>query len=108
VHRFVWRDKRRTNVPVGPLRNHLNGINVERHCYRVLRYQPEAFGGHLPSERTGHDRDAGACTDRSRCGLALHADGSALISAGPCPAARGPHCGLPATAVERGPRRRPG
>lgn len=62
---FVLRNKRRTNALLGLVRNHLNGIDVERHYFQVLRDHLDTSGGRLPSQRTGYDRDAGPRTDRA-------------------------------------------
>lgn len=60
---FVLRNQRRTNVLLGLIRNHLNGLDVERHYYQLLRDHREASSGRLPAQRSGYDRAAGPRTD---------------------------------------------
>ena len=60
---FVLRNQRRTNVLLGLIRNHLNGIDVERHYYQLLRDHLEASSGKLRAQRAGYDTAAGPRTD---------------------------------------------
>lgn len=63
---FVLRNKRRTNVLLALIRNHLNGIDVERHYYQLLRDHLEASRGQLPAQRSGYDSAAGPRTDHAK------------------------------------------
>jgi len=57
---FVLRNKQRTNRLLGLVRNHLNGVDVERHYFTQLRAHLEA--GPMSGQREGYDTGAGPRT----------------------------------------------
>ena len=61
---FVLRNKRRTNLTLGLIRLHLNGVDIERDYGTRLREHLDASGGVLPAQRSGKDTGAGPRTDR--------------------------------------------
>lgn len=57
---FVLRNKRRTSLLLGPIRNHLNGVDIERHYLAQLRERLDRDAP--PAQRAGDDAGAGART----------------------------------------------
>lgn len=60
---FVLRNKRRTNLTLGLIRLHLNGVDIERDYGTRLREHLDTTGGVLPAQRAGKDTGAGPRTD---------------------------------------------
>jgi hypothetical protein len=58
---LVLRNKRRTNLLLGLIRNHLNGVDVERRYFTQLREHIDQQT--LPAQRAGYDTGAGPRTD---------------------------------------------
>jgi hypothetical protein len=59
---FVLRNKRRTNLTLGLMRLHINGVDVERRYHTLLREHIDEHGGRLPGQRAGKDTGAGPRT----------------------------------------------
>lgn len=59
---FVLRNKRRTNLMLGLIRNHLNGMDLEREYIAQLRGHLADPASELRSQRGGYDRGAGPRT----------------------------------------------
>jgi hypothetical protein len=57
---FVLRNQRRTNLLLGLIRNHLNGVDVERLYLAQLREHLDRNA--LPAQRAGYDAGAGPRT----------------------------------------------
>jgi hypothetical protein len=67
---FVLRNKRRTNLALGLIRLHLNGVDLQSRYHTVLRQHLDAHGGVLPPQRAGKDTGAGPRTDRTHRAVA--------------------------------------
>jgi hypothetical protein len=59
---FGLRNKRRTNLALGLIRLHLNGVDIDRRYNQLLREHVESVG-ELPRQRGGTDAGAGPRTD---------------------------------------------
>ena len=62
---FVLRNARRTDVTLALVRNHLNGLDIERDYYHLLRARLDATGGRLPAQRAGGDKGTSRRADRA-------------------------------------------
>jgi len=67
---FVLRNKRRTNLTLGLIRLHLNGVDLQARYHTLLRQHIDETGGILPPQRTGKDTGAGPRTDRAQRAVA--------------------------------------
>lgn len=67
---FVLRNKRRTNLALGLIRLHLNGVDLQARYHTLLRQHIDETGGLLSSQRAGKDTGAGPRTDRAHRAVA--------------------------------------
>lgn len=67
---FVLRNARRTNLLLAMIVNHLNGVDVERDYYRLMRERLDAVGGRLPAQRGGGDKGTSRRVERAKRAVA--------------------------------------
>jgi hypothetical protein len=67
---FVLRNARRTNVTLALIRNHLNGVDIERDYYQLMRARLDDAGGRLPAQRAGGDKGTSRRVKRAKRAVA--------------------------------------
>jgi hypothetical protein len=67
---FVLRNKGRTNLALGLIQPHLNGVDLQSRNHTLLRQHIDEASGVLPPQRTGKDTGAGPRTDRAHRAVA--------------------------------------